>query len=494
MNQIIWLSLGVKERRVEITDLKTIYHSSDYKVFLDSSFLLGLMRQRESITLEFIEKLQEINEHIVTSYTVRDEFKRNLDTYKKEKVAQRINNNLREYNKLYEKLVGKLNLIRNDISSQNISTNQIKINKEYINFLNVKKHLVTEIEKINNTQVYNREKLNKVKNFAEDLFNSPNFISKPGVSEFLELISKGYARMIHKFPPGYEDYKEKYSRDYNKENNPQQIVRYLGDYFIWESLLKNVGDTKYIIFITDDKKEDWWDPNDLGKEIYTPRRELIEEFKERNPNSNLHMITLEKAILLFQQLEGVSLSDFILEESNYSDILRDKLIKEYADQLVDLIISEFYFDFKEFTWQFSSFQINDSSFLGANKLESQNYELSFLVTSSLFYQDEKLDEILKIEGIECEISITVPNLVVPEGKEISECWDMKIKDIDIQDCVPVVTNIDMIFGGRLKNDGMLSEARDDVDHQLELIELESDWIAESSGRGLHEQPYIIDYR
>ena len=232
MNQIIWLSLRVEEIRVEITDLKHIYHSSDYKVFLDSSFLLGLMRQRESITIEFIGKLQEINEHIVTSYTVRDEFKRNLNTYKKEKVAQRINNNLREYNKLYEKLVGKLNLIRNDISSQNISTNQIKINKEYINFLNVKKHLVGEIEKINNTQVYNREKLNKVETFAEDLFSSPNFISKPGVSEFLELVSKGYTRMIHKFPPGYEDYKEKYSRDYNKENNPQQIVRYLGDYFI----------------------------------------------------------------------------------------------------------------------------------------------------------------------------------------------------------------------------------------------------------------------
>ena len=62
--------------------------------------------------------------------------------------------------------------------------------------------------------------------------------------------------MIHRIPLLGMKIIKKNIRDYNKENNPQQIVRYLGDYFIWEvSIKKNVGcDTRYIIFITDDKK------------------------------------------------------------------------------------------------------------------------------------------------------------------------------------------------------------------------------------------------
>ena len=50
-----------------------------------------------------------------------------------------------------------------------------------------------------------------------------------------------------------------------------------GDLIIWEEILKQAKEKswQYIIWVTDDKKEDWWSKD--GENILGPRRELIEE-------------------------------------------------------------------------------------------------------------------------------------------------------------------------------------------------------------------------
>jgi len=80
-----------------------------------------------------------------------------------------------------------------------------------------------------------------------------------------EIFKKGELRYSNNTPPGYEDARIK------KDNQK------FGDLVLWFQIIKDAREKeKPIIFITDDRKEDWWWVHH-GK-ISGPRPELIKEF------------------------------------------------------------------------------------------------------------------------------------------------------------------------------------------------------------------------
>lgn len=107
-----------------------------------------------------------------------------------------------------------------------------------------------------------------------------------------ELIHRA-AKLI---PPGYIDYKEKIKKrpkqasNENEESDPAAIdINEAGDYIIWCEMKKWAKQNqKNIIFITNDKKEDWiWKEHNY---YIGPRQELRKEFYEETNGQNFYLL------------------------------------------------------------------------------------------------------------------------------------------------------------------------------------------------------------
>ena len=90
--------------------------------------------------------------------------------------------------------------------------------------------------------------------------------------EITKLSDEGRKRYEHKIPPGY--------KDGGKHSNPISVEEFrsqYGDYFLWQQLINFAREKeKSIIFVTDDRKEDWW-LKQRGK-LLGPLPALVEEF------------------------------------------------------------------------------------------------------------------------------------------------------------------------------------------------------------------------
>jgi hypothetical protein len=88
------------------------------------------------------------------------------------------------------------------------------------------------------------------------------------------IVKDGDIRLPQNIPPGYVDYKEK--------NKRPGLDKY-GDLIIWKQIIKYAKDnSKHIIFVTFDTKEDWYKVISFNnsKVLCGPRPELIEEFSK----------------------------------------------------------------------------------------------------------------------------------------------------------------------------------------------------------------------
>ena len=82
-----------------------------------------------------------------------------------------------------------------------------------------------------------------------------------------KIITEGDPRYSNKIPPGYADIKK------NEDK--------FGDLIIWYQIIEKAKEThKSVIFVTNDKKEDWW--NYSRKKVLGPRCELIKEIMEKS--------------------------------------------------------------------------------------------------------------------------------------------------------------------------------------------------------------------
>ena len=91
-----------------------------------------------------------------------------------------------------------------------------------------------------------------------------------------------YSKLI---PPGFRDAVEK------DKNDPQKLRKY-GDIIGWFQIIDMAKDlNKPVIFVTDDRKDDWWYKID-GKTI-SPRIELIREIRLKASGVFFHMYNAE---------------------------------------------------------------------------------------------------------------------------------------------------------------------------------------------------------
>jgi hypothetical protein len=223
----------------------------------DANSLLNLYRYSSETSKDFLQILNKIKDQIFLPHQVGYEFHSNRHL-----VIQSINNS-------YDALISDTTKAVTDSFDQIVN--------------NYSKHPVIQVKKLKELKdkflIEFKEELSKQNKLHVDYSLEDTFLDqitslfegKVGAefsdSELEDIYNEGALRYNKNIPPGYKDSGKKNKGD-----------RHLyGDLIIWKQLINFSKEThQSIIFITDDRKEDWWQL-EQGKTI-RPRQELISEF------------------------------------------------------------------------------------------------------------------------------------------------------------------------------------------------------------------------
>jgi hypothetical protein len=225
----------------------------------DANVLLNLYRYTPKTRDAFFDLLDKIKDRVWISYQVAFEYQKNrLVVINKQHIA---------YTEIRNLLIDK----KGEIEAK---LNDYK-RHPYLQTEELKKQIQSAFESIN-------KDISKLeKSHPDYLQDDPTWerltkildkkIGDDNTGEELEKIYKdGKKRYDEDIPPGYKD-------KVTKKNEGNRSL--YGDVIVWNQIIKHAKDIpSSIIFITDDRKEDWW-YKFKGKTI-GPRPELIKEFKD----------------------------------------------------------------------------------------------------------------------------------------------------------------------------------------------------------------------
>jgi hypothetical protein len=272
-------------------EFKTLWNEGVF--IFDTNILLHFYRYNEETYKEYTEKIfknEKIKDRIWIPNKVFEEFLNNKDTVFDER--NHIIKNVKElWKNNSDKFLGSIR-------------GYIAVNpKQLVQAIN--SSFESEIKKIELliTKNSNRDAdsiLAFIEEFTQDKIGNPL-----DLQELKEVYTEGKLRYELKRPPGYEDMKK-------KEENEKY-----GDLVIWKQILKEVRKNKsspnfkYIIFVIDDVKSDWW-LIENGK-IKSPRPELVDEIKQAGA-SLFYMYNLEGFLKYAKQYLNIEFSKDSEEE------------------------------------------------------------------------------------------------------------------------------------------------------------------------------------
>jgi hypothetical protein len=277
-------------KETTIKDFKLLWEKALF-VF-DTNVLLDLYRLPDSAKKDLLNILSDkkINNRVWLPFQVALEFNNNrIEAISDQKnkfnlVSTILSESLNEINKVYGNLHSNLNKLqlkkRHSVINPDTYVNETLFKESVDKLTKFQKELSLLDKK--HPDVNDKDELkNKI---------SKIFESKVGTSftkEELELIYKeGESRYKDNIPPGYKDSDKK--GFYSFED--KKFTRKYGDLLAWKEIIKKAKDEKleYIILITGDVKEDWWQEV-RGKKL-GPRLELLNEIYFEAPELKMFYI------------------------------------------------------------------------------------------------------------------------------------------------------------------------------------------------------------
>lgn len=228
-------------------------------ITFDANVLLDIYRVDKETRLEIKTSIAQFKKNLWISHQASYEFLKN-----KNQVEIKSKNIFAQYVKTLNDESGKFIEKIEDFQTKNrINIKQIK-NKveEYTSCIREKtKQISTDFDNLRDTykDEFNKE---EILEWIFDIFDEK--VGEPFPSDTLEsLYDEAKQRIADNIPPGYED------------DGKDGTNRY-GDFLLWKQLLhKSKHENKPIVFVTSEKKEDWFEK--ISGQIVQPRRELLEE-------------------------------------------------------------------------------------------------------------------------------------------------------------------------------------------------------------------------
>lgn len=294
-----------------IENLDEIYKHSI--IILDTNSILNIYRYNTDNRNKYLEILKKVTKRIYLTNQICNEFYKNRfliiesRTTFKDNIYEMISEN---HNKL-------LNILDNCSGTE-----------KYNSALGILKHEVELKDSISNNLKKSLEKIKKsIDEFNQDLDityiqkKDPildeinqivgNKVTNEFTKEELEQIYKeGSDRFEKEIPPGYKD-KDK---DGNEKYN---------DLVIWKELISLAKEKKKdILFISDDRKEDWaikFKGKDFG-----PRTELLKEFIKES-NQLFYSISTKRFIEIISSIHSITDTELLIKETeNITKNIYDK--------------------------------------------------------------------------------------------------------------------------------------------------------------------------
>lgn len=347
---------------------------------LDTNSILNLYRYNEETRTDFIDVLRKIENRLWIPHQVALEFQENRTS-----VINEQENKLETIKKILTQgesdIKGKLRKF--SVKHENFL---LKLNKLFEEFLNEIRLFENQKLKLNE-QDYIRDIID---NLFKDKIGEP-----PTEQELITIYEEGEKRYQIKYPPGFHDLSNK------KKANPylfngMSFKREYGDLILWKETLKEVKSRnwQYVIFITDDSKEDWW-REEKGENI-SARPELVEEIRKAGA-STFYMYTPEHFLKYAKEYIKVD----IKEES----INQVKIISELKEAMQLETIEKYMVEsqFKDighksllavYEWlnnqnEYQEVSINPQSFLDIIAISDKGYrigvEVKWVITSRFPY-------------------------------------------------------------------------------------------------------------
>lgn len=315
-----------KRTMIEMFKGYIAYSDEEYKriwkeaiIVLDTNILLNLYRYSDDARETITDILKQIRNRLWIPYQVGEEFYKN-----KEKV---MNETFQEYDKLSKNILANLNKAKDEVNKK--KDNRLK-SKEKIN--DILDNNIKEIEKLLKEEQDEKKTVaseDKIEKFILDIFNK-NIGVPFETNEYQKIREEGNRRKNNTIPPGY--------KDKDKEEN--------GDYYIFYSMMQKAKiESKDIIFVTDDEKEDWF--NKYNGENHGGRCELLDEFYHET-GQLLLMYTTDGFVQAYNKnISKKSINKSIIKEiksyrnninhNTKENISLKKVLNEYENEYLNFI-------------------------------------------------------------------------------------------------------------------------------------------------------------
>jgi hypothetical protein len=267
----------------------------------DANVLLNLYRYTPKTRDAFFSLLEKLKDRVWISYQAAFEYQKNrLDVINKQREAYD------EIRNVLDKKKGEIEAKLNEFKRHPyLKTAELKIQIESA-FLSINKD-IQRLEKDHPDYLENDPIWEKLTSILM------NRIGDDCSSEELEKIYRdGKKRYEDEIPPGYKD------KTVKKEAGNRSLY---GDIVVWKQIIKHAKEIEpSIIFITDDRKEDWWFKF-KGKTI-GPRPELIKEFKDES----------NKRVNIYQADNFIELASRNLNEAPNTEAIEEIRTLRLADE------------------------------------------------------------------------------------------------------------------------------------------------------------------
>lgn len=230
--------------------LNTLWENCLFVV--DANVLLNLYRYSTETRHELERALRSVRDSVFVPHQAAKEFLKNRLTVTAGQAQE------------YTKAINTINELTAVISNK--KKHPFLPDEELPRFVDHAHKLVKHLES-QQSILLDRLTNDEILDFVQEIFEGKT--GKPfDDSTMTALVEEGDRRYQNEVPPGYKDGKKDASGDQ---------YRKFGDLIVWKQLIAEAkSSNKSIVFVTDDKKEDWW-LEQSGRTI-GPRTELREEF------------------------------------------------------------------------------------------------------------------------------------------------------------------------------------------------------------------------
>lgn len=300
-----------------VEDLSKLWDEATFVI--DTNSLLNLYRYRTDAREDFFRVLELVKDRLWIPYQVALEFhRRRLDVISAEKAAFDVANrdvetalslcrkpfessarnphSTDEIKQALDAIATAAATIRSELNSQ--QERQLDIGQEDT--------ILLRIEKLVGTRV-----------------------GQPPTTEMLaQIASSGAARYATKVPPGYLDNKKE---EIYVDRDLSYQARF-GDLIIWRQIIDHAraSGVKSVVFVSDDKKEDWWEIKS-GKTL-GPRPELVEEIQRDGGVDLFHMYSSDQFLRVASDRNLAQVSEESIEQ-----VLEANAIQSNMEHVFDTV-------------------------------------------------------------------------------------------------------------------------------------------------------------